>query len=228
MTKPIKLEEIKPLIGNLSRQNYYQVIFGGLPGELRGYLKNRGVTNRFISEDAGLLCFSASLPGASLNDRQIKNFSGVMENFATTRLYTPIDLQFYCDDKYQALKFVEHWQEFIISGNGTNGSRYSLPGYNYRLKYPEDYKSNSTKIIKFEANFKRKIEYSFIGMYPSAVSSTPVAYGPSEIMKVSCSFKYDRFIAGRTSSVDYARGRANNISQIIKQIIGGDLLPFLN
>lgn len=228
MARPIKLEEIRPLIGNLSRQNYYQVVFGGLPGELRSYLSNRGVGSRFISESVGLLCYAASIPGASTYDRSIKNFSGVLENFATSRVYTPLDLQFYCDNSYRALKFVEHWQEFIVSGNGTRGSKYALSGYNYRLKYPEDYKSNATKIIKFEADFKRQIEYTFIGLYPHAVSSTPVAYGNGDITRVSCSFKYDRFIAGKSTSVDFARNRANNLEQIIKQLLSGDLLALIN
>ena len=38
---------------------------------------------------------------------------GVTENMVHSRIYTPIQLEFYVDNEYKALKFLEHWMEFI-------------------------------------------------------------------------------------------------------------------
>jgi len=229
----IKLEEIRPLLGNLSRANYYQVGFGGLSAELSAYLTARGVSRQFIGDDMGLMCFNASLPGSSLATVETSNYHGVVENFAHTKVYTSLDLEFYCDNEYKALKFLEHWMEFVVSGNGTSNQLYAQSGYNYRLKYPTDpitgYKSAGTRIIKFENDYDRAIEYSFIGLFPANLSSTQVRYGPnSELTKVNCSFKYDRYIAGSIYSYDFLSGTANNLISTIKNLTSGNVLDLLN
>lgn len=219
----IKPEEIKPLIGNISRPNYYQVVFGGLSSGLSGYLNSRGVDNQFIGSDMGLMCYNASLPGSSLATVEATNFHGVTENFAHTKLYTTLDLSFYCDREYKAKKFLEHWMEYVVSGNGTGNSDYSQTNYNHRLRYPNDpgtgYKSQATKIFKFENDYKQILEYSFIGLFPSNLSSTQVQYGTnSEITRVNCSFKYDRYIAGSISSYDSILGTSNNLLSTVRDI----------
>lgn len=222
MARFIKPDEIRPLIGNLSRPNYYQVNFGGLSPQLRGYLASRGVSNQFIAGDAGLLCNEASLPGSSLSQVQSTNFHGVLENFAHTKVFTPINLTFYSDDEYRALRFMEHWMEFIVSGNGTNSQFYASPSYNYRMKYPDDYKSNSCNIQKFETNMNRVLTYSFLGLYPANLTSTPVRYGVvNDVVRINCSFSYDRYIAGNIYSFDYLLGRGNNLSGILRDVVGG-------
>lgn len=221
----LRLEDVKPLIGNLSRANYYQVVFGGLTRGLAKYLKQKEVNESFIGGDLGLLCYSGTLPGSSLASVESRtDYHGLTENFAHTRIYTPITLNFYCDNEYRALKFMEHWMEYVVSGNGTRGSEYALPNYNTRLKYPMDpetgYKSFSTKIIKFENSFERALEYSFIGLYPENLSSTQVQYGSdSQLTRVSCSFKYDRYIAGSIYSYDFLTGTSNNNSSLVQDIV---------
>ena len=39
-------------------------------------------------------------------------------------------------------------------------------GYHFKLHYPEEYRSESTKIIKFEKNYRQFLEYNFRGLYP--------------------------------------------------------------
>ena len=224
----INLEEVKPLIGNLSRPNYYQVVFGGLSAGLTGYLGARGVDAEFIGNDMGLMCYNASLPGSSLATIESTNYHGVTENFAHNKLYTTLDLSFYCDNEYKAKKFLEHWMEYVVSGNGTASLDYSQRNYNYRLRYPYDpatgYKSQSTKILKFENDYKQVLEYSFIGMFPSNLSSTQLQYGPnSEITRINCSFKYDRYIAGSIYSYDYLLGTANNLISTVRDLTSGGL-----
>jgi hypothetical protein len=219
----LSLEDVKPLLGNLSRSNYYQVQFGGLSSGLLTALSVRGVDPFFVSNDSGLLCYQAQLPGSSLARTESTNFTGVTESFAHRKVYTPLSLEFYCDDRYRSLKFLEHWMEYAVSGNGFSG--YSDDNYTYRMQYPNDpatgYKCDSTKIYKFEANVNRILEYSFIGLYPINLSSTQVRYGvDNELTRVSCQFGYTRYIAGSILSIDQARGFANNLQSGVGNVTG--------
>jgi len=56
-----KISEFKPLITNLAQTSHYQVMFGGLNGQLSTHLNSRGVDTRFITESSGLLCSSDTL-----------------------------------------------------------------------------------------------------------------------------------------------------------------------
>jgi len=215
--RELTTQDVRPLIGNLSRTNLYQVEFGGLSSGLSGYLNSRSVSSQFIAENSGLMCYEASLPGSSLSQVQSSNFHGVVENFAHTRVFTPITLSFYCDNRYRTLRMLEHWMEYVVSGNGTSNNNYGGNNYNYRLRYPNDpgtgYKSNSTSIFKFEGDKENRsvMEYSFIGLFPSNLSSVPVRYGPNnEITRVTCSFSYDRYVAGSIRSFDSFLGISNN------------------
>ena len=204
-----KISDFKPLVTNLAQTSHYQVIFGGLNSGLSNYLDARGVDTRFITESAGLLCSSASIPGSSLATADINgNFMGVQEKMAHTRIFTQMQLEFYVDSDYRMIKFLEHWMEFIASGSNQN------PGnnqYYYRMQYPSAYKSNSTKIIKFDRDYKRELEYNFIGLFPINMSSVPISYDASDILKVSVAFNYERYIPGKISSKDQKAGTSNNM-----------------
>ena len=38
------------------------------------------------------------------------------------------------------------------------------------------------------------MRYQFINAFPKSMSSVPVSYGPADILKVTVSFNYDRYI----------------------------------
>ncbi len=206
--RPRRISDFKPALTNLAQTSHYQVVFGGLPLPLRQHLNVRGVGYRFITETSGLLCYSASLPGSALATANIKgNFMGVVENMAHTRLFTEIGLEFYVDNEYKTLKFLEHWMDFISNGSA---HRKASDDYYFRMEYPEDYKSNQTKIIKFDRDYKEDIEYTFWGLFPRDLSSTVVKYDASEILKASVRFSYDRYICGRSDSYSIHRGTDDN------------------
>ena len=208
MLRPRRISDFKPIITNLAQTSHYQVIFGQPSGELGTYLLQRGVDPRFIGENVGLLCSSASLPGSSFATSDIVgNFTGVAEKFAHTRQFIQIDLEFYVDREYKVLKFLEHWMEFIASGSGMDPTN---PGYYFRMQYPRSYKNDQTRIIKFNRDYYSEIEYTFIGLFPISLNSTSVNYGPSDILKASASFNYERYICGRTLSFDTFRNINNN------------------
>ena len=103
MPQQYSLSDVKDLIGNLARPNYYQMMFS-LPsdGLLKRYLKARGIKERFISGDVGLMCKSATIPGVSVATNDSYNFSGTVQHFAHTKMYQPLVLEFYCDHESTA------------------------------------------------------------------------------------------------------------------------------
>ena len=212
MPRPKRITDFKPIIANLAQTSHYQVMFGGIGGSLLGYLNARGVDTRFITENAGLLCSSASIPGSSLATADINgNFMGVQEKMAHTRIFTQIQLEFYVDSDYRMMKFLEHWMEFI--GNGSVQDPTDTQ-YGYRMNFPDEYKSNSTKIIKFDRDYLRELEYNFIGLFPINLSSIPVSYESSQILKVSASFNYERYIPGKITSKSKKTGKVNNLGSL--------------
>ena len=217
MVQPRRISDFKPLVSNLAQTSHYQIIFGGLPTPLRTYLVRKGISPLFVTENSGLLCYSAALPTTSLGTSLIEgNYTGISEKIAHTRIYDEITLEFYVDSDYKVIKFFEGWMEFIASGSFNNeigdNPRVSQnnQGYFVRMQYPDNYKTNSTRIIKFDRDYDQQIEYKFIGMFPYYISPISVSYVSSDILKVSVGFKFDRYIAGRSNSVNEFRGDNNN------------------
>lgn len=215
---PKKISQIKPTLTNLAQTSHYLIEFGGLGASLREHLRIRGMDSRFIGESIGLLCSRASLPGSGFATADVVgNYMGVAEKFAHTRTFVQMDLDFYVDNSYRSLKFLEHWMEFISSGSTTDaaGDRVSplRDGYYFRMRYPIEYKCNETRIIKFERDYNRYIEYRFYGLFPLSLNSTTVSYEGSNILKATASFSYERYISGKSYSYDAYTGQENNKEQ---------------
>lgn len=192
-------KKIQDVVGlfNLAQTSHYQVIFGGLPPALITYLVSKGITSNFISEDAGLLCYSATIPTTKFATADIfGNYTGVTEKFVHTRMYDPITLEFYVDSRYRIVRMFEYWMEFISSGSGVNQTS---PAYFYRIKYPEEYKANSTSIVKFDRDYNNGMAYTFYGLFPMAMSSPSISYQSSDTLKLSVTFNYERYIVGSST-----------------------------
>ena len=92
--------------------------------------------------------------------------------------------------------------------------------YHFKMAYPDEYKSNDTRIVKFEKDHFQFLEYRFVGLFPISLNSTRVSYQGSQVLKATASFSFDRYICGETSSLARAlgidlnnrlgRGRTNN------------------
>ena len=217
MARKFRISQIKSLFTDLAQTSHYQIIFGGLSGDLLQYLLVRGVTPFFVAENAGLLCNSVTLPTSAFATKIADgNYTGIQESFATSRIYNDATMTFYVDSNYKCLIFLETWMEYISSGSHNNKSgnlpsiRQNVDGYFIRMQYPEFYKSDMTRIIKFDRNYGKEIEYQFIGLFPTSMSSIPVSYGASEILNVTVTFKYDRYISGKSLSLNYFTGNYTN------------------
>ena len=165
------------------------------------------MNDRFVVEDAGLLCSDAVLPGSAMASIDTRgDYQGVIERMAHTRNFTQISLEFYVDNEYKSMKFLEHWMEYITGAIRNPAD----DAYFYQLNYPSEYKSNDTRIVKFERNYKQFLEYRFIGLFPLALNSTRVSYNGSQVLKASASFSFDRYICGESTSLARDLGRAFN------------------
>jgi len=200
LVQKITMTDAKLKFGNLSLNNQYQVHFAGFNTSIINYLRNNlGILNAddFISRQMGILCFDASLPASALATAEVKdNFMGVPQEFAHSRLYTDIDFTFYIDKDYTLLTIFEGWMDYITSGAETEVDDLQKPYYR-RLKYPDTYKVSSMYISKFEKNADRGITYQFINAFPKSITPIPVTYGSADLLKVSVSFNYDRYIVNR-------------------------------
>ncbi len=200
LVQKITMNDAKVKFGNLSLNNQYQVHFAGFNTSVVNYLRNNlGILNAddFISRQAGILCFDASLPASVLATAEVKdNFMGVPQEFAHSRLYTDIDFSFYIDNNYTLLRIFEGWMDYITSGAEDEVGDLQKPFYR-RMQYPDTYKVSSMYISKFEKNVDRTLSYQFINAFPKAISPIPVTYGNADLLKVSVSFNYDRYIVNR-------------------------------
>ena len=240
--KPKKIFEFRDKITNLAQTSFYYVQFGGLGSvasgsRLRKYLQARGIDDDYINE-VGLLCSNAVLPTTQLATAEVNgNYMGITQTFAHRRQFQDVTLEFYVDKTYKSLKFFEHWMDFIAGGSHNEwmypqfgelspiDKNQSGDNYFIRMNYPEEYKSESTGIIKFERDHDsvNSIVYNFYGMYPYNIASIPVSYGASEILKMSVSFKIDRYTIGRADSYAWVNDASNDRKPYI---LGED--PYFN
>ncbi len=205
--KKITMTQAKQTFGNVAFNNHYIVNFSSLKPTIIRYLeRSTGFSDidEFISRTSGLLCSDASLPASAFATAEVKdNFMGIPQEFAHTRLYTDIDFTFYVDNNYTMLRFFEGWMDYISSGSERQGVTDRVKPYYRRMKYPDDYKVDTMSITKFERNYDREIQYQFMNAFPKSVTPIPVTYGEAELLKVSVSFNYDRYIMKRINEPEY-------------------------
>ena len=154
-----------------------------------------------------LMCSDASLPGSNLATLEVNSDrTGVTEKFAYRRIFDDrIDLTFYVEvGGYSPIKFFEQWMDYITGASTTrdfitaDDNRNDLmdPNYFYRMRYPNDYIADQgLKITKFEKDYTDNVlEYEFVRSFPLSISSMPVSYDGSSLLKCSVSMSYIRYV----------------------------------
>ena len=184
--------------------------YGTSEGGFARYLSDNGV--KYNEEKLRLLCSEATLPGSSIATHENNSdFTGVTEKFAYRRLYDDrIDFTFYVDaENYLPIRFFEAWIKYIVGESVSPGAgRISSkkPEYFYRARYPEYYiAEQGLTITKFERTSKNKksadhegntLIYNFVNSYPISITSMPVSYDASSLLKCTVSFSYIRYYVG--------------------------------
>ena len=108
--------------------------------------------------------------------------------------------------------------ESIANGATSRDNRQSNKDYYFRMEYPDVYKCDETKIIKFDRDYNEELEYKFIGLFPLDLTSTPVKYEQSQVLRATATFSFDRYLMGKYDSFSVARGReGNRLPQLVPQ-----------
>ena len=227
MAKVVPISEFKSKISRpATTSNFYVEI--GLPkgSDFNNFLSAKGVP--LGSGEGGdqytlnLLCSEASLPGSSLATFEItSDYTGVTERHVHRRFYDDrIDLTFYVNaDNYLPIRFFEAWMDYITGGN--EGGNKADANYHYRMNYADSYTSEQgLKITKFErdsysapdssltgilplsSGFKPtggSLVYTFVRAFPISVSSMPVSYDASSLLKCTVSMSYIRYFIDKST-----------------------------
>ena len=206
-----KTGALRGKIMNLAQTSVYQVKIQP-PEDVKRFINSRG--RRFNYDKDGenieLLCHETSLPGTSLATHEVTNdYHGVSEKMAYRRQYdATIDMTFYVDKGYGVVEFFEGWVDWISGMNTTDRETYRDSAANYRMNYPKTYKA-PIFVTKFEKDVQdMQLSYEFVDAFPLNIISMPVSYAQSEVLKLSVSFAYTRYVRYRTSEGllnDYAK-----------------------
>jgi len=189
-------------------------------------------TSSAISDRIDLLCTEAVLPGSNLATFETNNDrTGVTERFAHRRIFDDrIDLTFNVDGgRYSPIKFFEEWIDYTTGASTSNENQLIDGNYFYRMQYPEKYMATGLTVRKFERDTrhydiqsvpdpsdpsrakdplkprdgKNNLTYKFVNAYPIAISSMPVAYDSSSVLKCTVSFTYIRYYIENLSEENY-------------------------
>ena len=168
-----------------------------------------------------LFCSEAVLPGSTIETAEVRGLrQGVVQNYATYRSYPDITLTWYSQQDYYTNDVFNAWMEYISPtrladnryGDSTRTRRNDKASFR-RLKYPEFYKCNM-QITSFSKNllnketrleekgspqFPSSITYYVENLFPTNIVASPLAYGKSELVKTSVTFKYEYYYIDRTS-----------------------------
>ena len=218
-----KISQIKSKLLNPALTSHF-MIYLGLPRDQQGFRQYMAENALVLDQDRlQLSCCDASLPGSSLATTELKNdFTGATERHAYRRIYQDrIDLTFYCDaEQYMPIRFFESWMKFIMNESGSSGV--AKENYSYRVKYPDQYKGCGLEVTKFEKNINQKssvvpLTYKFVNVFPVAITSMPVSYDASSLLKCTVSMNYTRYFIGP--------GGSNEVSSS-SSLTGGPSNPF--
>ena len=217
---------------NPSLSSFYSVVFP-LPGFIQA--QNPELYDGELLE---LSCQEASLPGSSIATlEQTNDYAGVTERHGYRRMYDEtIDFTFLVtvNSGYKQIRFFDYWMKFICGEIDKNGRVQNLDKENIvmRARYPDgDGKAKTgnnsgyrTKlnIVKYERDMgwthpKREskssnlLEYHFVDAYPKQISSSPLSYEGSSLLKTTVSMTYTRyFVTENTSKQVAIAGRDPN------------------
>lgn len=196
---------------------------------LLGFLNQHGFYDRggrgpSPGSALALFCSEAVLPGSTIETAEVRGLrQGVVQNYATYRSYPDVTLTWYSQQDYYTNDIFNGWMEYISPtrieggkyGDSSRTRRNDKPSYR-RMKYPRSYKCDM-EITSFSRNtlekktrleekgspqFPSSITYYLQNLFPTNIVASPLAYGKSELVKTSVTFKYEYYYVDRTSRAD--------------------------
>ena len=223
--RPYRTSDLKSRITHLAQTSIYQIKIHPAPG-VSSFLKESGRGFDYVrqGEDMELLCESAVLPGSASATHDVTNdYAGVSEKMVYRRMYDgSMDLTFLVDHDYNVIEFFDGWIDFT-TGVGVEQSRnlYKSRYANYRMTYPNDYRSEMY-ITKFEKDVSTpgnrtvannadplQLQYTLVGAYPESITSMPVSYGASDLLRCTVTINYMRYVRERKKVLITPNNSAN-------------------
>lgn len=203
------ISSIKKSLLHPALTSHFECYFPPPPPICDGFIK-QVVRIPSIQDLLLISCSDATLPGSQFATHDLNNdVMGVSQKHAYRRMYDDrADFTFYVtmdpSHGYSQIRYFERWMQFIggeQQADEVAGNVY----FPYRMKFPNDYKTQ-IYITKFERNTQakgvsgpQKITYSFFNAFPVAIASMPVSYESSQLLKVTVSFVYDRYVMGNVA-----------------------------
>ena len=192
-------KDVQNIVGRPSVDTQYQVIFSF--GNYQNWLESTGNaigksrTNGLdFREKMSIMCTEAELPGTSFQTSlAVGHHQGIQEEFPNLRTFPPLNLTFYVDADHVILEVLETWMTYInpITNNKRNFNAFG------RFNYPESYKEimHITKFERdaFQNNRSKLSSYEFVNVWPTNLASMRVAYGETNVLRLSVQLAYDRF-----------------------------------
>ena len=225
MSSPKTIADIKLNLLRPALTSHFAVTIPKPGGGFDGFLASNGITLTSLNQGKlNLMCSEAVLPGSNLATFEINdNFHGVTERHAYRRVYDDrIDLTFYVDaENYIPIKYFEIWMKYIAGESvSAGGGKLSSgnPNYFYRVNYPDQYMcEQGLEVIKFERTGDKDnskyattkgnvLVYKFINAFPISITSMPVSYDSSSLLKCSVSLSYIRYLMMPTGTDPEPKG----------------------
>ncbi len=192
-------KDVQNIVGRPSIDTQYQAIFSF--GNYQNWLESTGNaigksrTNGLdFREKMSIMCTEAELPGTSFQTSlAVGHHQGIQEEFPNLRTFPPLNLTFYVDADHVILEVLETWMTYInpITNNKRNFNAFG------RFNYPESYKEimHVTKFERdaFQDNKSKLSSYEFVNVWPTNLASMRVAYGETNVLRLSVQLAYDRF-----------------------------------
>lgn len=164
------------------------------------------------SREIQFFCDTINLPGKNLNtyDHRPQGY-GQVHKMPLSRAPENVTCTFYCDSKYQIMKYFQGWLDYIIEGTNATPSQTLTGGRQYReIAYQEDY---ITTLIARSFNYAGDsggdifgtgvpnplspgsgIEYKFYNCYPVQLGAVSVGWEQNDsILRVPIEFSYSHY-----------------------------------
>ena len=232
-----KLSDLKATILRPATTSNFQCWFDP-PTAVKNWLSSRSASGLLPKNYTGneefysLSCSDASLPGSTLATHELTNdHSGLTERHAYRRQYDDrAEFSFYVDHDYNPILLFENWMAFIanerITEEAGSSSVNDFLRYSYRMNFPEGTGGYMTeiKINKFEKDYTgRYLQYKFVKAFPISINTMPLSYNSSELLKVTVSFTYSRYVINYIGGVG-ARVDSNQsaFERNLDSLTGGD------
>ena len=80
------------------------------------------------------------------------------------------------------------------------------------MRYPEGnngYRATGLSVTKFERNYTQSLKYEFIKSYPLSITSMPVSYNGSDLLRCTVSMTYLRYVVEGITGIQGASPSEN-------------------